>query len=161
MRHWPRGKMIGRQAEGPQLDSASALVYLQKLCSVDNMLWLRFPSVPLSRRLHVEQVYPTNQPTLRQYPGKNETVGALSNIYTSLTTVIQYIILVCFSVDHSFFLLIHVFSVFTDYMTIFTLLSCFEYALQLLIVFLCFKKCGRPSFWSPGVSVSFTILAIF
>ena len=63
-------------------------------------------------------IQPTNQPTLRQCPGKNETVGALGNRYTSLTTVIQYIILVCFSVDHFFLQLIHVFSVFTDYMTI-------------------------------------------
>ena len=35
---WPSGKALGWQAEGPQFESASALLSLQKLWSVDTVL---------------------------------------------------------------------------------------------------------------------------
>ena len=35
---WPRGKALGRYAEGPRFESASALLSLQKLWSVDTVL---------------------------------------------------------------------------------------------------------------------------
>ena len=35
---WPNGKPLGWQAEGPRFDSASALLSLQKLWSVDSLV---------------------------------------------------------------------------------------------------------------------------
>ena len=37
---WPSGKALGWWAEGPRFESASALLSLQKLWSVDAVLWL-------------------------------------------------------------------------------------------------------------------------
>ena len=37
---WPSDKALGWYTEGPQFESALALLSLQKLCSVDTVLWL-------------------------------------------------------------------------------------------------------------------------
>ena len=35
---WPSGKALGQQAEEPRFESATALLSIQKLCSVDIVL---------------------------------------------------------------------------------------------------------------------------